>query len=55
MAEYNYVRGGQLKLKGGDFLKRKKKGKRKKDQDNELMEWMKEPGAVRHGNNVSYI
>ncbi len=50
MAAYNYVRSGQLKIKGDDWLKKKKKGKRKKNEDAELLEWMKEPGAVRHGN-----
>lgn len=49
MAEYTAVKGGSLQLKAGkgsSFMKKKKK--RKKDKD-ELEEWMKEPGAVRHG------
>lgn len=46
-AAYNYVRGGQLKVKG-DWMKKKKKNKRKKTDD-EIQEWMKEPGAVKHG------
>ena len=48
MAAYDNVRGGQLKVKG-DWLKKKKKNKRKKNDDDELLEWMKEPGAVKHG------
>lgn len=51
MAEYSAVKGGKLKLKGGaavgSHLKKKKKTKRKKLDNQE--EWMKEPGAVRHG------
>ena len=49
MAAYSSVREGSLKLKGGDWLKKKRKTKRKKDEDNELLEWMKEPGAIKHG------
>lgn len=51
MAEYRAVKGGKLKLKGGaaasSLLGKKKKTKRKKV--NEQEEWMKEPGAMRHG------
>ena len=50
MAEYAAVRRGKLKLKGnsGSLLgHKKKKVKRKKEDADE--EWMKEPGAVRHG------
>lgn len=49
MAEYTSVKGGSITLKGGKgSLLFKKKKKRKKDKD-EMEEWMKEPGAVRHG------
>ncbi|XP_003383602.1 PREDICTED: protein FRG1-like [Amphimedon queenslandica] len=49
MAEYSSVKGGSLTLKGGKrSLLFKKKKKRKKDKD-EFEEWMREPGAVRHG------
>ena len=49
MAEYSAVKGGKLKLKKGgvSLLGRKKKTKRKKPTEQE--EWMKEPGAMRHG------
>ena len=56
MAEYAAVRRGKLKLKGntGSLLgHKKKKTKRKKECDEE--EWMKEPGAVRHGIQVHHI
>ena len=49
MAEYSAVKGGKLKIKGikGGMLGKKKKTKRKKATEEE--EWMKEPGAMRHG------
>lgn len=49
MAEYTAVKGGQLKLKGNKGLSGQRKKKRKKDKDEMTEEWMKEPGAVRHG------
>ena len=49
MAEYTAVKGGQLKLKGNKGSSGQRKKKRKKDKDEMTEEWMKEPGAVRHG------
>ena len=55
MAEYSAVKGGKLKLKKGglSLLGKKKKNKRKKETEQE--EWMKEPGAMRHGINLRYF
>ena len=51
MAEYRAVKGGKLRLKGGAALgsltHKKKKRKRRKEEVEE--DWMKAPGAVRHG------
>lgn len=52
MAEYRAVKGGKLRLKGGtgsgSLLRKKKKSKKRKGEEEE--DWMKVPGAVRHGN-----
>jgi hypothetical protein len=49
MAEYASVKKGSLNLKGGrgsSFLKKKK---RKKGGSDDIEEWMREPGAIKHG------
>ena len=48
MAEYAAVKGGSLNLKRSKGSSVFKKKKRKKDSE-EIEQWMKEPGAVKHG------
>ena len=48
MAEYAAVKGGSLNLKRSKGSSVFKKKKRKKGSE-EIEQWMKEPGAVKHG------